>query len=265
VTRPGDPLDPVALAAEIDREIRALPAQGVQPVRAVRRAWSRRLRPASAEAAVAVAMALVDRQRWVAYELLSHHPGGLDQVGVEEWSGWGRGWPTGGRSTPSAARSRDRFGGGEASRTRPCSAGRPPRTGGGGGLRWSRRCRSTSGPGAGPGTPGAPWTSAGGWPPTMTTWWSRRCRGRSGSWSSGIPRRCGGSWTPPRGARGPGQAGGPQQAGDRPQAPRPACDLTRHRVSPSTGCRAGCRGSTPSRARGRGRSRAGGRGGPGGR
>jgi hypothetical protein len=80
VTRPGDPLDPVALAAEIDREIRALPAQGVQPVRAVRRAWSRRLRPASAEAAVAVAMALVDRQRWVAYELLSHHPGALDSL-----------------------------------------------------------------------------------------------------------------------------------------------------------------------------------------
>jgi hypothetical protein len=31
-----------------------------------------------------VAMALVDRQRWVAYELLSHHPGGLDHLGVEE-------------------------------------------------------------------------------------------------------------------------------------------------------------------------------------
>ena len=91
MTRPGDPLDPVALAAEIDREIRALPAQGVQPVRAVRRAWSRRLRPASAEAAVAVAMALVDRQRWVAYELLSHHPGGLDQVGVEEVERLGEG------------------------------------------------------------------------------------------------------------------------------------------------------------------------------
>ena len=80
----GEPFDPIALAAEIDREIRALPAHGVQPVRAVRRAWSRRLRPAPAETVVAVAMALVDRQRWVAYELLYHHPGGLDQLGVEE-------------------------------------------------------------------------------------------------------------------------------------------------------------------------------------
>jgi hypothetical protein len=79
-----DPLDPTAVAGEIDREIRALPAQAVQPVRAVRRAWSRRLRPAPAEAVVAVAMALVGRQRWVAYELLFHHPGALDRLGVEE-------------------------------------------------------------------------------------------------------------------------------------------------------------------------------------
>jgi 3-methyladenine DNA glycosylase AlkD len=91
VTLPGDPLDPIALAAEIDREIRALPDQGVQPVRAVRRAWSRRLRSALAEAVAAVAMALVHRQRWVAYELLHHHPGGLDSLGVEEVERLGEG------------------------------------------------------------------------------------------------------------------------------------------------------------------------------
>jgi hypothetical protein len=59
VSPPGDPLDPIALAAEIDREIRALPDQGVQPVRVVRRAWSRRLRSAPAEGVAGVAMALV--------------------------------------------------------------------------------------------------------------------------------------------------------------------------------------------------------------
>ena len=91
MTPPGDPLDPAAVADEIDREIRALPAQGVRPVRAVRRAWSRRLRPASAEAVVAVAMALVDRQRWVAYELLSSHPGALDRLGVGEVERLGEG------------------------------------------------------------------------------------------------------------------------------------------------------------------------------
>jgi DNA alkylation repair enzyme len=84
VTPAGGPLDPVAVAAAIDGEIRALPGRGAQPVRAVRRAWSRRLRAAPAEAVVAVAVALVDRQRWVAYELVSSHPGGLDRLGVEE-------------------------------------------------------------------------------------------------------------------------------------------------------------------------------------
>jgi 3-methyladenine DNA glycosylase AlkD len=91
VTPQDDPLDPVPVAAEIDREIRALPAQGVQPVRAVRRAWSRRLRAAPGEAVVAVAMALVDRQRWVAYEVLSHHSGALGQLGVEEVERLGEG------------------------------------------------------------------------------------------------------------------------------------------------------------------------------
>jgi 3-methyladenine DNA glycosylase AlkD len=91
VTPPGGPLDPVAVAAEIDREIRTLPDQGVQPVRAVRRAWSRRLRSAPAAGVAAVAMALVHRQRWVAYELLYHHPGGLDSLGVEDVERLGQG------------------------------------------------------------------------------------------------------------------------------------------------------------------------------
>ena len=91
MTPPGDSLDPTVVAGEIDREIGALPAEGVQPVRAVRRAWSRRLRPAPGEAVVAVAMALVDRQRWVAYELLSHHPDALDHLSVEEVERLGEG------------------------------------------------------------------------------------------------------------------------------------------------------------------------------
>ena len=91
MTPPVDPLDPIAVAAEIDREVRVLPAPGVQSVRSVRRAWSRRLRAAPAEAVVAVAMALFDRQRWVAYELLYHHPGALDHLGLEEVERLGEG------------------------------------------------------------------------------------------------------------------------------------------------------------------------------
>ncbi|HTE69722.1 MAG TPA: hypothetical protein VK942_13345 [Actinomycetes bacterium] len=77
-------LDPDALATEIDRRIRTLPAQTVQPIRAVRRAYSKLLRAAPAEVVAALAFALVDRQRWVAYELLYHHPGGLACLGVDD-------------------------------------------------------------------------------------------------------------------------------------------------------------------------------------
>jgi DNA alkylation repair enzyme len=73
-SRPAPPsgrlaeLDADALAVEIDHRIRTLPAQTIQPIRGVRRAYSRRLRAAPAEAVAALAVALVDRQRWVAYE-----------------------------------------------------------------------------------------------------------------------------------------------------------------------------------------------------
>jgi 3-methyladenine DNA glycosylase AlkD len=100
VTQPIDPaplleqvaaLDAEALTDEIDQEIRALPVQATQPIREVRRAWSRRLRAVPADQVVALALGLVDRQRWVAYELLSHHPGGLDGLGMEEVERLGRG------------------------------------------------------------------------------------------------------------------------------------------------------------------------------
>jgi DNA alkylation repair enzyme len=92
--RPGEgPAGPDAdaLADEIDREIRALPAPTVQAVRVVRRAWSKRLRSAPAGLVVALAIGLVDRQRWVGYELLYHHPGGLAGLEVADVVRLGRG------------------------------------------------------------------------------------------------------------------------------------------------------------------------------
>jgi hypothetical protein len=70
--------DEQALAVEIDRRVRALPDQTVGPIRGVRREYSRRVRSAPAERVVGLALALVGRQRWVAYELLYHHPGALE-------------------------------------------------------------------------------------------------------------------------------------------------------------------------------------------
>jgi 3-methyladenine DNA glycosylase AlkD len=81
----------VELADEIDRAIRALPDRGVEPVRRVRRRYSARLRAEAPEHVLAVALALVERQRWVAYELLYHHPDGLSVLDVERVERLGRG------------------------------------------------------------------------------------------------------------------------------------------------------------------------------
>lgn len=84
-------LDAVALAEEIDRRVRALPEPGVDPARRVRREYSKRLRGEPPEVVVALALALVDRQRWVGYEILYHHPGGLAALDVGDVEGLGRG------------------------------------------------------------------------------------------------------------------------------------------------------------------------------
>ena len=84
-------LNTETLATEIDRRIRTLPEPTVEPIRRVRREYSKRLRAAPAEELLALALALVDRQRWVAYELLYHHPGGLAGVGVQEVERLGQG------------------------------------------------------------------------------------------------------------------------------------------------------------------------------
>jgi hypothetical protein len=77
VTPPSAAVDVHALAAEIDDRIRALPAPSTEAVRRVRRDYSRRLRSVPPEQVLALALVLVDRRRWVAYELVSFHPGGL--------------------------------------------------------------------------------------------------------------------------------------------------------------------------------------------
>jgi DNA alkylation repair enzyme len=87
---PAEP-DAEALAGEIDRRIRMLPSRSVAPVRRLRREYSGRLRAAPADDVYALALALVDRQRWVAYELLAHHPGGLASLDPGRVERLGRG------------------------------------------------------------------------------------------------------------------------------------------------------------------------------
>jgi 3-methyladenine DNA glycosylase AlkD len=86
---------PAVIAAAIDRQTRAVPEPSTAAVREVRRAYSRRLRSATADDVLAVAEVLVDRQRWVAYELLYYHPSKLSQLdgaavdrlgrGIDSW------------------------------------------------------------------------------------------------------------------------------------------------------------------------------------
>jgi 3-methyladenine DNA glycosylase AlkD len=79
-------MEAAALAAEIDQRIQALPDRSTEAVRSIRREYSRQLRDASAADVLAVAEALVNRHRWVAYELLYHHPSrlaGLTLAAVE--------------------------------------------------------------------------------------------------------------------------------------------------------------------------------------
>jgi len=80
-----------ALAEEIERRVRELPQPTVESIRAVRREFSGRVRGLPAEQVLELALALVGRQRWVAYELLYHHPGGLESLDVQHVERLGEG------------------------------------------------------------------------------------------------------------------------------------------------------------------------------
>jgi 3-methyladenine DNA glycosylase AlkD len=90
-SRQDGSVDPRAVAEELDERIGALPEPGVTSIRRVRREFSKRLRTADPGAVLALADELVDRHRWVAYELVYHHPGGLDVLDVFDVERLGRG------------------------------------------------------------------------------------------------------------------------------------------------------------------------------
>lgn len=83
--------DAAALAMEIDRRINALSRHTTQTIRVVRREYSNRLRDVDGVDVLAVADALVERQRWVAYELVYHHRGARESLGIDEVTELGRG------------------------------------------------------------------------------------------------------------------------------------------------------------------------------
>ena len=79
------------VADEIDGRIDGLEDRSTGSVRRVRREYSKQFQDAPAADVVAVAMALRDRQRWVGYELIYHHPDALSICGVREVEALGEG------------------------------------------------------------------------------------------------------------------------------------------------------------------------------
>jgi 3-methyladenine DNA glycosylase AlkD len=87
---------PGAVAAAIDVELGELEDPTTAAMRSARRRWSTRLHERSAADVLAVAHALVGRRRWVAYELIEHHPGAfalLDDATVTRLGQGMASWP----------------------------------------------------------------------------------------------------------------------------------------------------------------------------
>lgn len=79
--------DERTLADELDRAVRALSEPTTQSVRRVRREYSKRVRSAPGEYVVSLAWALAERHRWVAFELIEHHPTAVTCLSVADVEG----------------------------------------------------------------------------------------------------------------------------------------------------------------------------------
>ena len=85
--------DPQAMAAEIHREIEALPVRNSPSVRALRREYSKTLKNASPAYIVAVAeyLAIAHDHRCFRYELVRHHRAAFDQLDLAQIEAMGQG------------------------------------------------------------------------------------------------------------------------------------------------------------------------------
>ena len=87
------------MASQIDAEIQALPVCNTAAARAIRRQYSRKLKPVDPTFVFELAKALIEKydQRWLAYELIRHHPATFQQLGAAELAELGQGidsWDT---------------------------------------------------------------------------------------------------------------------------------------------------------------------------
>jgi 3-methyladenine DNA glycosylase AlkD len=86
-------MDPKHLAAEMVAELRGLPIRNAANARAVRRKYSRALKPAEPGLVLDLARELLahDGQRWLAYELIQNHKAAFACIGEAELVEFGKG------------------------------------------------------------------------------------------------------------------------------------------------------------------------------
>jgi len=84
---------PQSLASQIIQDLESLPELSTAPMRKVRQAYSKALRSQAADAVLSVAEAIIadGRHRWVAYELIRHHPPAYRTLGSARLEALGQG------------------------------------------------------------------------------------------------------------------------------------------------------------------------------
>ena len=95
VVEPQGPSGVTALAAEIDEQLSTLRRASAEEIRQVRREFSKRLKDAAPHVVIELAMLLLEvpqlEYRFVAYELVHHHPHSLHHLNAWQLEQLGRG------------------------------------------------------------------------------------------------------------------------------------------------------------------------------
>ncbi len=81
----------IQIAEAIDEHIRALPSKDTASIRNVRRQFSKQLAKAAPDEVIELALLLLGKYRFVAYELILHHRGAFRSLGAEELTRFGHG------------------------------------------------------------------------------------------------------------------------------------------------------------------------------
>jgi 3-methyladenine DNA glycosylase AlkD len=81
----------IQIAEAIDEQIRALPSKDTASIRGVRRQFSKQLAKSAPDEVIELALLLLSKYRFVAYELVMYHRGAFRSLGAEELTQFGQG------------------------------------------------------------------------------------------------------------------------------------------------------------------------------